>query len=62
MICFRSLFLLNHILLLVPGQSHTLTCKAYFDFEINISQKVQWFMNYGGNVKNKTLLRMESPQ
>ncbi|XP_008402693.1 interleukin-18 receptor accessory protein [Poecilia reticulata] len=38
------------------GQPHNLTCEVDFDFEVNISRKVEWFMNYGGDMDNMTLL------
>nr|XP_020463991.1 interleukin-18 receptor accessory protein-like [Monopterus albus] len=44
------------------GQSHTLMCKVYFPFEINVSAVVRWYMNYGGNMENMTRLHMEKPQ
>ncbi|XP_070685476.1 interleukin-18 receptor accessory protein-like isoform X2 [Pempheris klunzingeri] len=44
------------------GQSHTLTCKAGFPFEITFSPVVQWYMHYGGNMENMTLLHMERQQ
>uniref|UniRef100_A0A7N8YB07 Interleukin-18 receptor accessory protein-like n=1 Tax=Mastacembelus armatus TaxID=205130 RepID=A0A7N8YB07_9TELE len=43
-------------------QSHTLNCEVYFPFEIKISAEVRWYMNYGGNMENMTLLSMEKPQ
>ncbi|KAM9765996.1 interleukin-18 receptor accessory protein-like isoform 2-T2 [Menidia menidia] len=39
---------------------HNLTCEAFFDFEIDFSPRVLWFMNYGGSIKNRTLLDMET--
>ncbi|XP_021178174.2 interleukin-18 receptor accessory protein [Fundulus heteroclitus] len=44
------------------GQPHTLMCEVMFDFEVNISRKVQWFMNHDGDVENTTPLHMEPPQ
>ncbi|KAM4743687.1 interleukin-18 receptor accessory protein-like [Anableps anableps] len=44
------------------GQPYNLTCEVNFDFEVNISRKVQWFMNYGGDMGNMTLLHMEQPE
>ncbi|XP_029952041.1 interleukin-18 receptor accessory protein-like isoform X2 [Salarias fasciatus] len=44
------------------GQPHTLTCTAYFDFEPVSSRKVEWYMNYGGNMENMTPLPMEASQ
>ncbi|KAM4593850.1 interleukin-18 receptor accessory protein-like isoform 2-T2 [Odontesthes bonariensis] len=42
---------------------HNLTCKIHFQFEIgfqeHIGSRVHWFMNHGGNMKNRTLLHME---
>ncbi|KAF7212331.1 transcript variant X2 [Nothobranchius furzeri] len=46
----------------VLGRPHNLTCKADFDFEVNISRKVQWFMSQGDNMENMTLLHTERPQ
>uniref|UniRef100_UPI0037E7BC29 interleukin-18 receptor accessory protein-like n=1 Tax=Semicossyphus pulcher TaxID=241346 RepID=UPI0037E7BC29 len=45
-----------------PGRSHTLTCKVHFPFEMRFSPEVQWYMHYGGNMENMTLLRMETEQ
>ncbi|XP_041789631.1 interleukin-18 receptor accessory protein-like isoform X2 [Chelmon rostratus] len=42
------------------GQSHTLTCKIYFPFEIKPSSEVRWYMHYGGNMANMTPLHMEN--
>ncbi|XP_015226726.1 PREDICTED: interleukin-18 receptor accessory protein-like isoform X2 [Cyprinodon variegatus] len=44
------------------GQPHTVLCEVSFDFEVNISRKVQWFINDGGDEEKKTLLLMEEPQ
>ncbi|XP_047219748.1 interleukin-18 receptor accessory protein-like isoform X1 [Girardinichthys multiradiatus] len=44
------------------GQPHTLECEVIFDVEEKISQKVQWFMNFGGDIQNMTLLHMEQAQ
>ncbi|PWA18918.1 interleukin-18 receptor accessory protein-like [Gambusia affinis] len=41
------------------GQPHNLTCEVDFDFEVNISRKVEWFVNYGGDMDNMTLLDTE---
>lgn len=38
------------------GQPHNLTCEVIFDFEVNTSRKVQWFMDYGRNMKKMPLL------
>ncbi|KAG7482751.1 interleukin-18 receptor accessory protein-like [Solea senegalensis] len=42
-------------------QYHRLTCDVCFQYEKNISAKVQWYLNHGGNTKQRTLLDMESP-
>lgn len=62
-------FLVNHFQTIktiknfyVLGQSHTLECKTYFPFEITFSPEVQWYMHYGGDTENPTLLQMESKQ
>lgn len=39
------------------GHSHTLVCEASFITEKTLS--VEWYMNYGGNLENRTLLPME---
>ncbi|XP_071062676.1 interleukin-18 receptor accessory protein-like isoform X3 [Pseudochaenichthys georgianus] len=39
------------------GHSHTLVCEASFITEKTLS--VGWYMNYGGNLENRTLLPME---
>ncbi|XP_070761106.1 LOW QUALITY PROTEIN: interleukin-18 receptor accessory protein-like [Enoplosus armatus] len=44
------------------GRSHTLTCEVHFPFEIKFSPEVQWYMHYGGNMKNMTPLHMEEQQ
>ncbi|XP_036950893.1 interleukin-18 receptor accessory protein-like [Acanthopagrus latus] len=44
------------------GQNHTLQCEIYFPFEMQFSPKVLWYMNYGGNTKNATLLDLEEPE
>ncbi|XP_075934116.1 interleukin-18 receptor accessory protein-like [Anarhichas minor] len=44
------------------GQPHTLMCKVHFDFERNFSREVLWYMNYGSNTENMTLLPMEEQQ
>ncbi|XP_051919120.1 interleukin-18 receptor accessory protein-like isoform X1 [Hippocampus zosterae] len=44
------------------GEPHTMTCLVHFPFELNFSPRVQWYINYGGNVENRTLLRTESQQ
>uniref|UniRef100_A0A087YF64 Interleukin 18 receptor accessory protein n=1 Tax=Poecilia formosa TaxID=48698 RepID=A0A087YF64_POEFO len=41
------------------GQPHNLSCEVDFDFEVNISRKVEWFMNYGGDMDNMTLVDTE---
>ncbi|KAE8297469.1 Interleukin-18 receptor accessory protein [Larimichthys crocea] len=41
------------------GQSHTLTCEINFPFEAKFSPVVQWYMHYGGNIEDMTLLSME---
>ncbi|XP_061596839.1 interleukin-18 receptor accessory protein-like [Cololabis saira] len=38
------------------GRPHTLRCNVTFYYERKRSLKVEWFMNYGGNMKNTTLL------
>ncbi|XP_044048657.1 interleukin-18 receptor accessory protein-like isoform X2 [Siniperca chuatsi] len=43
-------------------QSHTLTCKVNFPFEIKFSPEVQWYMHYGGKMENMTLLHIERQQ
>ncbi|XP_031702807.1 interleukin-18 receptor accessory protein-like isoform X2 [Anarrhichthys ocellatus] len=44
------------------GQPHTLMCKVHFDFEREFSREVLWYMNYGSNMENMTLLPMEEQQ
>ncbi|KAM6943568.1 interleukin-18 receptor accessory protein-like [Xenentodon cancila] len=44
------------------GQPHTLRCEVSFYYEKDPSSKVNWFMNYGGNMENKTELQMETLQ
>ncbi|XP_024857891.2 interleukin-18 receptor accessory protein isoform X2 [Kryptolebias marmoratus] len=44
------------------GRPHSLTCKAVFDFELNVSAKVEWFLNHGGNSTNSTPLPMDDPR
>nr|XP_057945360.1 interleukin-18 receptor accessory protein-like [Doryrhamphus excisus] len=41
------------------GEPHTLTCQVHFPFEVNFSAQIQWYMNYRGNMDNKTLLHSE---
>ncbi|XP_031702806.1 interleukin-18 receptor accessory protein-like isoform X1 [Anarrhichthys ocellatus] len=43
-------------------QPHTLMCKVHFDFEREFSREVLWYMNYGSNMENMTLLPMEEQQ
>lgn len=47
---------------LIPGQSHTLTCEINFPFEAKFSPVVQWYMHYGGNIEDMTLLSMEKKE
>lgn len=51
-----------HVFPLVLGQNHTLQCEIYFPFEMNFLPKVLWYVNYGGNTKNTTLLDLEKPE
>ncbi|XP_030269307.1 interleukin-18 receptor accessory protein-like isoform X2 [Sparus aurata] len=44
------------------GQNHTLQCEIYFPFEMKFLPKVLWYVNYGGNTKNTTLLDLEKPE
>ncbi|XP_053176249.1 interleukin-18 receptor accessory protein-like [Scomber japonicus] len=44
------------------GQNHTLRCKVDSPFVKDFLPKVQWYMNYNGNIKNMTELPMESPE
>ncbi|TMS13338.1 Interleukin-18 receptor accessory protein [Larimichthys crocea] len=44
------------------GQSHTLTCEINFPFEAKFSPVVQWYMHYGGNIEDMTLLSMEKKE
>ncbi|CAK6970779.1 interleukin-18 receptor accessory protein-like [Scomber scombrus] len=44
------------------GQNHTLRCEVDFPYEKDFLPKVQWYMNYKGNMKNMTELLMESPE
>ncbi|XP_030614957.1 interleukin-18 receptor accessory protein-like [Archocentrus centrarchus] len=32
------------------GQPHTLSCKAFFPFELNFSSNMEWYMNNDGNM------------
>ncbi|XP_068177678.1 interleukin-18 receptor accessory protein-like isoform X2 [Antennarius striatus] len=46
----------------VLGQPYTLECRIYFPFEMPFSPNVSWYMHYGGNMDNMTVLQMESHQ
>ncbi|XP_063737445.1 interleukin-18 receptor accessory protein-like isoform X2 [Eleginops maclovinus] len=42
------------------GQPHTLVCEVFFPTEKRLL--VQWYINYGGNLENMTLLPMEEQE
>ncbi|XP_062234392.1 interleukin-18 receptor accessory protein-like [Platichthys flesus] len=44
------------------GRLHTLTCKVLFPYESPTTGEVRWYINYGGNKDNMTLLDMKTPQ
>ncbi|XP_040909137.1 interleukin-18 receptor accessory protein-like isoform X2 [Toxotes jaculatrix] len=44
------------------GRPHNLTCEVIFLYERKISAVVKWYVNYGGNKENMTLLLIEKTQ